>query len=83
MRGRGCLILAVFLFALAVASVGFAVLLRELDPSTAGRRAAALDYERQRDAQDLADRAANAARWRLCGARGSRPSRARGLCLSS
>ena len=63
MRGRGCLILAVFLFALAVASVGFAVLLRELDPSTAGRRAAALDYERQRDAQDLADRAANAARW--------------------
>ena len=63
MRGRGCLILAVFLFALAVAPVGFAVLLRELDPSTAGKRAAALAYQQQMDAQDLADRRANAQRW--------------------
>lgn len=63
MRGRGCLLLSVFLVALALAPVGLAVLLRELDPATAGKRAAALSYQQQMDAQDLRDRAANAARW--------------------
>ena len=63
MRGRGCLLLSVFLVALALAPVGLAVLLRELDPATAGKRAAALAYQQQMDAIDLADRRRNAERW--------------------
>lgn len=60
---KSCAIVSLFLFALFLALCGGAVLLRELDPATAGKRAAALAYQQQMDAQDLADRAANAARW--------------------
>ncbi len=60
---KSCLVVVVLLFALGVAAIGGAVLLRELDPATAGKRAAALAYQQQMDAIDLADRRANAARW--------------------
>lgn len=60
---KSCAIVSLFLFALFLALCGGAVLLRELDPATAGKRAAALSYQQQMDAIDLADRRRNAERW--------------------
>ena len=60
---KSCLTLSVFLVALAFALIAGAISLHEASPVTTAQRQAALAYQQQRDAQDLAERQRQADQW--------------------
>ena len=57
---KSCLVLSVFFVATALCLAALAFLLIQASPATEARRQADLAYQRQRDAQDLAERAQRA-----------------------
>ena len=60
---KSCLTLSVFLVALAFALIAGAISLHEASPVTTAQRQAALAYQQQRDAQDLAECQRQADQW--------------------
>ncbi len=57
---KSCALMSVFLVAAALALAALAFLLIQASPATEARRQADLEYQRQRDAQDLQERAERA-----------------------
>ena len=57
---KSCALMSLFLLCAALALAALAFLLIQASPATEARRQADLEYQRQRDAQDLADRAKKA-----------------------